>query len=47
MKEKYEKVLEFIPIAEELTKYGPIGYFFSPHEFPLFAYCIFHLAVNG
>ena len=28
-------------------KYGPIGYFFSPHEFPLLAFCIFNLEVNG
>jgi hypothetical protein len=47
MKEKYNKALEFVPIVEELIKYGPIGYFFSPYDFPLFAYCIFHIAANG
>ena len=47
IKEKYDKVLEMVAIIEELTKYGPIGYFFSPHEFPLLAYCLFNIAVNG
>jgi hypothetical protein len=47
IKEKYDKVIECLPIIEELAKYGPIGYFFSPHEFPLLAYCIFNLAVKG
>lgn len=45
--EKYSKCIEFVPIADELTKYGPIGYFFSPYDFPLFAYCLYNLAVNG
>ena len=47
IKEKYDKVVECVPIIEELTKYGPIGYFFSPHEFPLLAYCLFNLQVKG
>lgn len=28
-------------------KFGPIGYFFSPYDLPLAAYCIFHLVVNS
>ncbi len=36
-----------IPIVEELLKYGPIGYFFSPYEFPLLAYSVFYLQVHG
>lgn len=32
-----------ITILEELLNYGPIGYFFSPYEFPLLAYSIIHL----
>lgn len=47
IKEKYDKVLECVPIIEELIKYGPIGYFFSPYEFPLLAYSLFNLEVNG
>jgi hypothetical protein len=27
--------------------YGPIGYFFSPYEFPLLAYSIIHMNFNS
>ena len=36
-----------LPILEELIKYGPIGYFFSPYEFPLLVFCLFNLEVKG
>jgi len=43
IKDNYEKAYKMIIILEELLQYGPIGYFFSPYEFPLMAYCIIHL----
>jgi hypothetical protein len=47
IKDQYQKAIECVPIVEELTKYGPVGYFFSPYEFPLLAYCLFTLEVKG
>lgn len=43
LKDQYKPALEMIPILYELMKYGPIGYFFSPFETPLLAYCLLHL----
>lgn len=36
-----------IVIMEELLKYGPVKYFFTPYELPLAAYCVFHLVINS
>lgn len=36
-----------IVILEELLKFGPVTYFFSPFELPLMSYCVYHFVVNS
>ena len=47
IKDNYEKAYKMVVILEELLQYGPIGYFFSPYEFPLIGYCVLHLHYNS
>lgn len=47
MRDNYDKVFEMLKIVYLLREFGPIGYFFPPSEYPLLAYTVFHVAVNG
>ena len=47
IKDNYEQAYRMVVILEELSQFGPIGYFFSPYEFPLLAYSVLHLHYNS
>ena len=46
MQDDYEIVIEMMNILENLQKYGPLAYFFSPYDFPLLVYSVFHMATK-
>lgn len=47
IKDEYSLGYKMIEILFELRNYGPIGYFFSPYEYPLLAYSVFTYYVKG